>query len=498
MNNNKSSLPLFKLLFAFGFFIAISCHNEEFTFDPNSHLRLEEDTITFDTVFSTIGSATRSIKIYNPNNKSIRIDRAYIQNGKLSDFKINLDGISGSAVENVEIRAGDSIYLFCEVTVRPNDPVEISPFIKTDSLFFEYNGTKQKLVLLAWGQNANYFPSKLNRGMVSIIDLQGSTVIWDDPRPYIIYGIVYFENGKLLIPAGTNVHVWGGLTKATDSNGNTFFYNDGRIIIGPNASIQVLGTKGKPVIFQGVRLESNFQNTPGQWSGIFLEKNSINNEFNYAVIKNNLIGLYTDSLSECTLSQTKIFNNSLYGLYSSTSTIRLINCLFYNQGSSSIYINTGGTYEVTYCTIVNFGNSEPGVYLSNARCIDFPFCTVIHESKLKSNFYNTVITGSDDDELWMAEKKSSPFEIQFQNCLFRIKDLTKEFSNFISLYTKDCIEYNYLNSLFKDLSSDDFHPDTLSVLEQKALPINGIQFDIEDHPRDVLRPDIGCYEYKPN
>ncbi len=473
----------------------VGCNKEQFTKDPGQLLQLEDDTLSFDTVFTSIGSATRYLKIYNRNDQSIAIQKAYIANGDQSDFNLNIDGLQGNYLEHIEIRAHDSIYLFCEVTVNPNDPLDISPFIKMDSVILEYNGVRQSLVLLAWGQNANYFPSKLNKGEVSIIDLNGSTMNWDDAKPYIVYGIVYFDHGTLVIPENTKIYIWGGLTKAKDQNGETFFYNDGRIIIGPNASIRVMGTQEKPVIFQGVRLEASFQNIPGQWSGIFLDKMSKGNEFHHAVIKNNLIGIVADSLSECIIGETKIFNNTLYGVYASSANLEINNCLFYNQGSSSMQLTTGGNYEINYCTLANYGNSDPALYLSNSRCIDFPFCELIYEFPLKVFIRNTIITGSDIDELWMSEKTSSIFEPQFQNCVFRVTDLTDVFPDFHSKFTKDCINYFGYNKLFKDINEENFHPDTLSILEMKALPVSKIQFDLDGNSRDPQNPDIGCYEY---
>ncbi len=492
-----------KDLFAFSAILSIliicllesSCNKEIFTQDPGKILQLEDDTLSFDTVFATIGSATRYLKIYNNNDQSIAIEKAFIAQGNQSDFRMNIDGLQGNNIEHIEIRAHDSIYLFCEVTVNPNDPLELSPFIKMDSVILQYNGIQQSIVLMAWGQNANYFPAKLNKGQVSTIDLKGTTMIWDDAKPYIIYGIVYFDNGTLIIPENTKVHIWGGLTKAQDQNGETFFYNDGRIIIGPNANIKVMGTKEKPVIFQGVRLESFFKDVPGQWSGIFIDKMSTGNEFHFAEIRNNLIGIVLDSLTECKIEETKIYNNTLYGLYASTANLEMNNSLFYNQGSSSVILNTGGNYELNYCTFANYGNSDPALFISNSRCIDFPFCELIYEFPLKVLIRNSVITGSDEDELWMSEKTSSTFEPVFQNCLFRITDLTDVFPDFNSRFTSNCINYFGYNKLFKDLNNEDFHPDTLSVLETKAIPISKIQFDLDGVTRDAVNPDIGCYEY---
>ncbi len=486
-------IPIATLFFIFQVFI--SCHKETFTTDPAKLLNLSSDTLSFDTVFTTIGSATRFIKIYNPHDENLIIRRAYLANRNSSHFTMNLDGLSGNDLDQIEIRARDSIYLFCEVKINPNDPLEQSPFVITDSIMLEYNSVKQKLLLIAWGQNANYFPGKLNKGQVSHIDMNGSAIVWNDPKPYIIYGIVYFDNGELIIEEGVRVHVWGGLTKAQDQNGETFFYNDGRLIIGPNASIKVKGTKEKPVVFQGVRLEESFQNTPGQWSGIFIEKQSRNNEFHYAIIKNNLIGIALDSVSECQIRETKIYNNSLYGIYAATADMTMVNCLIYNQGSSGLHINTGGHYEITYCTLVNFGNGDPAIYLSNARCIDFPFCELNYEAELQATIRNTIMTGSDQDELWMSEKQSSAFTVLFQNCLFRVKELPNVFSDFDTRFTQNCIRYASYDRLFKDIFNNDFHPDTLSVIENKAIPHINIFMDLDANIRDMSTPDIGCYEY---
>lgn len=477
-------------------FMISGCHKEIFTEDPGKTLRIEDDTLSFDTVFTTVGSATRYLKIYNDHDQSIEIKKVYVASGNQSDFKINVDGLHGNLVEHIEIGAHDSIYLFCEVTVNPDDPVAISPFVKSDSIILEYNGVKQQIVLLAFGQNANYFPSKLNKGQVTTVDLQGSTLIWNDPKPYIIYGIVYFENGTLIIPEASKIYVWGGLTKARDNDGNTFFYNDGRIIIGSNATLKVTGTLNNPVVFQGVRLESQFQNTPGQWSGIYFDKMSQGNEINYAVIKNNLIGIIADSMSVCKISETKIYNNTLYGIYASTATLELDNCLLFNQGSSGLVVSTGGNYEFNYCTIVNSGNTDPAVSLSNSRCIDFPFCEVIYESPLNALIRNCIITGTDEDELSMFAKPSSAFEPYFQNCLLHIKELYKDFPDFKTKYTMDCIYHSGVFDLFEDINNDNYHPDTLSVLEAKAIPVAKIPLDLDGTLRDMVTPDIGCYEYK--
>ena len=57
----------------------------------------------------------------------------------------------------------------------------------------------------------------------------------------------------------------------------------GMIVFG---TIKINGTLGNEVTFQGDRLDSWYKDIPGQWDRIWLMPGSINNEINYAIIKN--------------------------------------------------------------------------------------------------------------------------------------------------------------------------------------------------------------------
>lgn len=81
-----------------------ACHKENFTEDPEAVLRFEQDTLSFDTVFTSIGSATRILKIYNPNKQSIRINRIFIPGTNPSEFNFNIDGLPGNDVSNLGVQ----------------------------------------------------------------------------------------------------------------------------------------------------------------------------------------------------------------------------------------------------------------------------------------------------------------------------------------------------------------------------------------------------------
>ena len=47
---------------------AYSCKKENLPSDENANLHFSNDTIIFDTIFSSIGSVTKKLMVYNNNN----------------------------------------------------------------------------------------------------------------------------------------------------------------------------------------------------------------------------------------------------------------------------------------------------------------------------------------------------------------------------------------------------------------------------------------------
>ena len=89
-----------------------SCIDDDFTTNPSHVLAFSTDTVAFDTVFTTIGSSTRSFRVYNPNKKSLNISSIKLADAERSGFHINVDGMSGDQFTDVEIRGKDSIFVF--------------------------------------------------------------------------------------------------------------------------------------------------------------------------------------------------------------------------------------------------------------------------------------------------------------------------------------------------------------------------------------------------
>lgn len=98
-----------------------SCGKVSYTDNPNLRLSFSADTVLFDTVFTTIGSITLPLKVYNEGNDAVRIDEISLVGGTESDFRINVDGEVGPIVSDWPLMAEDSLWIFIEVTVDPTD-----------------------------------------------------------------------------------------------------------------------------------------------------------------------------------------------------------------------------------------------------------------------------------------------------------------------------------------------------------------------------------------
>nr|HMU05466.1 hypothetical protein [Saprospiraceae bacterium] len=196
-------LPVFFIAL---FVLIISCRRDDYYEGNDVVVTFSEDTLRFDTVFTSLGSATRFIKVFNPKDQPILVDVA-LKNQTNSYFRINADGIKGPTVNQLEINGRDSIYIFVEVTINPDLPTSISPFIIEDVIKVTANGNVSVAHLEAFGQNANYIPSSSGKGGGALLSCNLGLVTWNDPKPYVIYGILYIDSCTLVLPPGTRIYV---------------------------------------------------------------------------------------------------------------------------------------------------------------------------------------------------------------------------------------------------------------------------------------------------
>lgn len=487
------------LIGAVGVLSLQSCRYSEVYYEGNdAMLDVSRDTVRFDTVFTTIGSATRSFKIYNPFDQTINLSKVALENPSNSFFRLNVNGRNGNEIDNVEIPGKDSIYIFAEVTIDPDAPISTSPYIIEEYVNFEVNGNKQKVLLEAWGQNANYVPSSSNKGGFALLSCDLGTITWDDPKPYVIYGILLIDSCTLELPADCHVYVHGGIAIRDDLG----TYNDGRILVLKDGRIMANGTVDQPVIIEGDRLEPEYEDVAAQWTGIQLLEESKGNTFRHTIIKDGIIGMSVDSAANVTLDAVEISNHSsrsLIGFHAEY--IHATNSLFHSTLEETVLIKYGGDIQIDYSTITGYSDENAALYADNYRCTQELFCGPILVNPLSLKMRNTLISGNGSDELQMIDgsfgELPDVLSFEMEHCIIKMDTLLNS-NNYPNFFDNciGCASVKTSENLFVDQGNKDFHLDTLSQAEMQAIPITGIFNDIEGNARDGSAPDVGCYEYQ--
>ncbi len=472
------------------------CQKERFTDNPADKLEFSTDTLRFDTVFTQLGSATRILKVYNRHDKSIRISKIYLELGDQSRFNLNVDGLPGDSHTDLEIAPNDSLYIFAEVTINPDAPPSASPFVLAENLHFETNGNLQTVVLEAWGQNAVYLPSRFGAGDAVLYTCDGGEWLWDDPRPYVIYGILVIDECTVRIPAGTRVYVHGGLGREVVDSA-IVRYNDGFLAFQGSGRLIVEGTLDNPVIFEGDRLEPEFADEPGQWTGIWLQSGTSGHVLNHCIVRNSIIGVRADSAVDLTLRNTQIYNTASSGLIGVHAKITAENCLFHSNTGYSIQLEYGGNYTFSYCTAANYGVDGEALRMGNALCLD-DFCDTYAANPLRARFQNCIISGSRADQITLFNRTgvAADMDYDFKNCLVRVKDLLKDnaFPEFFD-FCNPCLNLQNQDTVFLNIPERNYRLDTLaSKANRYAVPLQGISLDLDGKMRDPVMPDAGCFE----
>ncbi len=454
--------------------IGFSCKKDNFTEDTVDGLRFSVDTLTFDTVFTTIGSATRYFKVYNTVGKDLKIKRIYLSGD--NGFRLNINGMAANSQSDVILKKDDSLFIFVEVKVNPQS--SNSPMVILDSVMFEFTSNVQKLYLMAFGQNVHL----VNGEIIS------ADTLWTNEKPHLVYNSMLVDSNVILtITQGTKI----------------YFHKNSRMFI--KGTLKAFGSKDEPVIFQGDRLESWYRDVPGQWDGIYfvsghpLGLGSRDNELNYCDIKNAIIGIQADSVfssNPCVkVTNTKILNMNAVGIYGRGTTIQAVNTIISNCGQFAVLIVYGGSYEFYHCTLYNdwsYSNrTTPSLLLNNYYMADNGIMQV--RPLEKATFGNCIIYGSKEDEIYIDAYPGSPvFEYKFENCIIKAGSglNTSDASRFIQIYKN-------LNPGLKSPAFNNFELDTMSNSMNKGNISIGTTFSSDFNGNSRIAdgfPDLGAYE----
>lgn len=483
VNKVKNSSSLFKKIGFpfFSLFIVIfliqtlffsACKKIEI--DENAKLHFSTQELTFDTVFTTVGSITKRFTVYNKNAFPLKVD-VRVVNGSQSYFSLNVDGVAGNHIKETEIDANDSIFVHVKVTLNPNN--QNTPFLITDSIIFTTGKSEQHVNLLAYGQDAHFIIADSRVGNINykIVAGEHETTVWTADKPYVIYGWAAVDSlGKLIIEPGTRI----------------FLHSGAGIWVYRYGNIQVNGTQDNPVYFRGDRLESWFDTDYAQWDRIWINEGNQENVIQHAIITNAYIGIQIEALQEGLynnnyIHHTIVKNTAGSGLLARASKVTVDNCLFTNNGVCGLQLEIGD-YQFQHVTVANYFSQHtrknPAVYLSNS----YTTSLATYVGDLHCSFVNSIIYGSLEDELVLKKENNSNllFNESFENCLIRTTQHHDSFEN--------CLLNQ--NPLFVNTAKLNFELTAQSPAIDAGKTGLGTMTDLAGNSRDLF-PDIGAYEY---
>lgn len=445
-----------------------ACKKDKLIKDKGAKIEFSQDSVLFDTVFTSIGSSTRNIRVRNKNKQRISITSINLRGGSNSAFIINVDGQKGTSFKDIEIAANDSLYIFIQVNVNPNNGV--SPLIISDALDFIVNDNLQTLNLEAWGQDAyyhrptnavkfkdgSYFPYSIIDTLKDSYTRSGNNFVWKNDKPHVIYGYLVIDSiQRLTIPAATRVYL---------------NYKAGLWVF-PNGELKVKGEKDREVIFQGARLEKEFSDEPGQWDRIWINEGSEGNEINYAIIKNGFIGVQAELFyptnfygpGAVKITNTKIQNMSKWGIFGLAYKVNGGNNVISNCQENCLNVLYGGSYKFYHCTFANFWNKDKP---RDKACISLNNYTELQVLQDTFYFGNCIIDGKLNNEINIDLKEDANVKpvYRFNNCWIKTAISTSNPANYSNVKTSASESL-----LYKEIEKYNFEPDAKETRIKKFM-----------------------------
>ena len=428
--------------------LLVACSDDD-NFSSAGGLRLSfsTDTLKLDTVFSKTPSATYTFWVHNDNDDGIRLSHVSLARKNQTGFRVNVDGsyldnALGSQVNDLEVRRGDSILVFVELTSA--ETAQAEPKLIEDDLVFQLeSGVEQKVNLRAWSWD-----------VVKMYDIvvQGEQTI-ESATPIIIYG-------GITVPEGTRLNL----------RNTTFYFHDG-------AGINCYGDLIiENCVLRGDRLDRMFDYLPydrvsGQWKGIHLYESSMTARLSNTEIRNAENALVLDSATLDTdnirlgMGNCIIHNAEGYGLKTVNSNVYIANCQFTNTLDDCVLI-VGGIADINYCTMAQFYpfSAERGAAL---RFVNYEGDSDIPLLKLRCD--GIILTGYESDVLMGGVRDTTAaFEYQFVNSLLRTPKVdTADSVRFVNVRwetPKDSIQgKQHFKVIDEENLIYDFHLDSLST-----------------------------------
>lgn len=472
------------ILCAVAVMLAVACTDDDtFSTSPSNLLTFSTDTVSIDTVFATVPSSTRSFWVYNRSGDGIRCANVRLANGNQTGFRVNVDGeylsqTAGYQVSDVEIRKGDSICVFVELT-SPMNAQEGPQKVEDDLVFLLESGVEQRVNLNAYTWNAT---------LLSDVEISDDQTLDGSERPIVIYGGLKVDSmATLRIASGTTL----------------YFHSDAGLDV--YGTLIAEGTPEENIVLRGDRTDRMFDYLPydmvsGQWRGVRFYGSSYGNRIYYTDIHGTFDGVVCDS-SDVTISKLQLYNSTVhncqgYGLKTVSSNVDVRNCQITNALDNCVAVY-GGSVMFTHCTIAQFYpfDSNRGaalMYTNVYEGTDIPL--------ERMDCINSIVTGYGEDMMnGIIGGSGAAFNYRFVNTLLRTPEITGD-EGFVDVIWEEVEDTAAVsgdeNFRLVDIDTQhyDFHLSEGSPAIGTASADYALPYDRDGRQRDDM-PDMGCYEF---
>lgn len=457
--------------------LAACSEDTDFSVNPSLRLEFSRDTIAFDTLFTTVGSPTAGIVVRNRNSSALRISSVRLGSGGDSGFSVLVDGQYGAVMNDLEIRAKDSIFLYAAVELERNG-ADVPLMVKDSLIFTLESGVQQQVMLLAYGRDVTF--------------MRGEVIATDSLLPgghYVIYdSLVVAPDATLAFEKGT-----------------TLYFHD-KAFLRVEGTLDARGTLEQPVVMRGDRTDNMFSylpydRVPGQWGGVVFSSTSNGNVLSHCDIHSANYGVIVEAgdttVQRISIESSKLYNFKGNALELNMSRASVANSLIANAKGNCVKV-VGGDVSFVHCTIANF-------YVWEQRDV----ALALHNSlegapaPLRGAFFsNCIITGSRDDEVMgyltnLGDTVPDCINYYFENSL--INTYAEGDSCFVNnSYDNTPLGKDHFRLIDHETFYYDFHlgcDSTMATGRASDAYLESLPYDLDGVLRQAGAVDAGCYQH---
>ena len=458
----------------------VACDEDAgFSSSPSLRLEFSSDTISFDTLFTAVGSPTSGVVVRNRNSDALRISNVRLAGGDASGFSVLVDGQYGTSMNDLEIRAKDSIFVYASVELERNG-ADVPLMVKDSLLFTLESGVQQHVMLLAYGRDVTF--------------LRGENITADT----VLGGGHYVVYDSLFVAPGATLSL---------KEGTTLYFHD-KAFMKVAGRLVAEGSAENPIVMRGDRTDRMFSylpydRVPGQWGGVVFTAESNDNSLLHCDIHSANYGIKVergDTLAHrISIESSKLCNFKGNALELNMSRASVNNSLIANAEGNCVKV-VGGDVSFVHCTIANF-------YVWEVRDVAVALHNSMGEEPAPLRgalFANCVITGSKDDEVMgylsnLGDTVPDCINYRFENSL--INTVAEGDTCFVNVVfdVKDSVPFakEHFRLIDHEVFDYDFHLAAESAARGRASDayITSLPYDLDGNPRTAGAVDAGCYQF---